>query len=466
MANLGNILLEKDILLESGTNEVEVLVFRLGTCTFGINVAKVREVLPAQKITFLPKAHPSVIGCFTLRDSVVPCVSLQRHLNEETAIKPEEATIVLTEFNQFQTAFVVDVVERIHRISWEQVMAAPSIVTDSAAPVTAIAKIDDRLVTMLDFETIADQISDHLHRQEGVPNPHGVRRDELRILLADDSPTVRQAVETTLHESGYTNLTFFENGEQAWKWISRRFEETGKVSEVADLLVSDVEMPCMDGFHLTKNIKEHPELKQLTVLLFSSILTHENRKKGEFVKADALITKPELFRVVELADEWIMKAQARNGEGPASSHGTDLPTTTPSRVPNPETQDSTDSKLWVSFRNELSERVEQLNVMCNRDPDTESGCKELIKEILRVLHSIKSAAMVVPVDEVSRLTHVLEDLMSATQKDTNSWPRDPLERYVDWLGELAQPSHDAEELQAILAKGSQIEELVTADACG
>lgn len=306
MTGVGNILLEKDILLESGTNEVEVLVFGVGGYTFGINVAKVREVLPSQTITALPKAHSSVIGCFRLRDHVIPCVSLHRHLEEEPGKKGDEVTIILTEFNQFQTGFVVDVVERIHRISWERVMAVPSVLTNSNSPVTAVANIDDRLVTMLDFEMIADQVSEQSSTTEAVPNPHNVPRDTLRILLADDSPTVRKAAAKTLRNSGYTDLKLFEDGEKAWNWIQQRLSETGTANEVANLVISDVEMPRIDGFHLTKNIKSHPQLGQIPVMLYSSILTPENLKKGDQVRADAQVTKPELSRIVKKADELIL----------------------------------------------------------------------------------------------------------------------------------------------------------------
>ncbi len=306
MANVGNILLEKDILLESGTNEVEVLVFGVGGYTFGINVAKVREVLPAQTITALPKAHSSVIGCFRLRDRVIPCVSLHRHLDEQSGQKGDQVTIILTEFNQFQIGFVVDTVERIHRISWERVMAVPSVLTSSDSPVTAVANIEDRLVTMLDFEMIADQVSEQVAVTDAVPNPDSVPRDTLRILLADDSATVRKAAAKTLRNSGYTDLILFEDGEKAWTWIQQKLHDTGVADEVASLVISDVEMPRIDGFHLTKNIKSHPQLCHIPVMLYSSILTPENLKKGEFVKADAQVTKPELSRIVKKADELIL----------------------------------------------------------------------------------------------------------------------------------------------------------------
>ncbi len=283
-ASIGQILLEKEILLESGTNELEVLVFTVGGCTFGINVAKVREVLPKQKITQLPKAHRSVRGVFQLRDRVIPIVSLVDHLNLTCGEEESESRMILTDFNQQQTAFLVDQVERIHRLSWKQIQQIPCAETMPNTPLTAVAKIQERMILMLDFEMVIDQVTDHLLRANKVENVNNLPRESLRIILADDSPTVRQAVGETLRKSGYTNLTYFENGKLAWEHIENALKsQRGQGIDVCDLIISDVEMPQMDGLHFTKRVKETPELKHIPVLLYSSIVTPDNFKKGEAV---------------------------------------------------------------------------------------------------------------------------------------------------------------------------------------
>ena len=301
----GNVLLQQEILLESGTNEVEILVFQVGAYRVGINVAKVREILVAPKITELPKAHPSVLGCFRLRDVVVPCVSLHRHLKQQPAASSCQ-TAILTEFNHSQTAFLVDQVERIHKVSWQQVQPLPSLVLRRQSPVTAVTQLDGRLVIMLDFETISAQIAQERADGEAVPNPRGVSRQQVRVLVADDSATVRHAVEAILRRSGYESITTFTHGGEAWDWISDRVAQGQTARDFADILISDVEMPVMDGFHLTKRVKEHPQLQGLPVVLYSSILTPDNEKKGAYVRADAQITKPELGKVVELADRFAL----------------------------------------------------------------------------------------------------------------------------------------------------------------
>lgn len=302
-------LLKNDILLESGTNELEVLVFRVGQYRLGINVAKVREVLDAQRVTEVPQAHPSVIGCFRLRESVISCVSLHKHLKQPLEDR-DSCNLILAEFNQSQTAFMVDQVERIHRIGWKQMLSPPPIITDSAAPVTGLTEIGSSLVMMLDFEQIALEISDANESLEAVSNPKGIDRSSAHVVVVDDSPTIRKSLRITLNRSGYNNVTVFEHGQEAWTWLQKRFTETQDWKSVADLVVSDVEMPAMDGLHLTRNIKEHSELKKLPVVLYSSIATPDNQKKGAAVGADAQITKPELSRVVEIADSFVGEFQS------------------------------------------------------------------------------------------------------------------------------------------------------------
>lgn len=315
MAGLGGILLEKDILLESGTNEVELLVFRVGEIRLGVNVAKVREVLTQQTIVRTPQAHPSVLGCFRVRNLVVPCVSLRKHLG----IEPQEipsCKLILTEFNRSQTAFVVDEVERIHRLNWGQIATIPALVASAESPVTGVATIEGRLVSILDFEAIlADVCGQTMEPIIGGQSVSEIRSSR-RLVLVDDSPNVRKTITTTLRNNGYVHVTAFENGRLAWEWLEQQLAAGKPPAEIADVLITDVEMPMMDGLHLTRRIKEHAQLKQLPVVLFSSIMTPDNQKKGTAVGADAQLTKPEFGRLVEIVDELLKPnhddAQAAN----------------------------------------------------------------------------------------------------------------------------------------------------------
>lgn len=308
--------LDTNILLESGTNEVEVLVFQVGQLTLGINVAKVREVLTMPRMTQLPSSHPSMHGCFRLREVVVPCLSLHKHLNEQPTSSSEESVVILTEFNQYQIGFVVDKVERIHRLSWNQVMPVPPIISQGQVPVTAITRIDNRLITMLDFETITSEVALPTVSHEVVENKFDVTRGAQRVAIADDSPTARKSIEAVLRDSGYTSVFAFENGAELWNWLLQQCQKESGERVPIDLVITDIEMPVTDGFHLTRNIKEHPQLRHIPVLLYSSILTPDNLKKGQQVRADAQITKPELHRVVSMADELIH----RSSNHPTSEH--------------------------------------------------------------------------------------------------------------------------------------------------
>ena len=364
MSSLSNILLDKEILLESGTNELEVLVFKVADYTFGINVAKVREVLPTAEITTLPKSHASIRGVFKLRNQVIPCVSLLDHLGIMPNSDKSESTMILTDLNKQQTAFLVDEVERIHRLSWESILAVPALDDLASTPVTALARCDERLIVMLDFEMILDDVTEQFFRTDEVANPMGLPREKLHLLLAEDSPTVRQAICATLAASGYRQVTVFENGAEAWDWISQRIQETGRAEDVGDLLICDVEMPQVDGFHLTKQIKEHTLLRQIPVLLYSSIITPDNHKKGKAVGADAQVAKPELTKVVELADELIVAAQ-RDGRASAIKEITEAadqpmpePTSSPAAAGQTSPQEPSKQETTSSVAGPLVDQCE------------------------------------------------------------------------------------------------------------
>lgn len=294
--------MQNSILLESGTNELEVLVFHVGAYRLGINVAKVREILPAQPITRLPSTHPCVLGCFRLREQVVPCISLHRKFRQGDT--KSVTNFILTEFNLCQTTFLADRVERIYRISWERIQPVPEMLIQYGCPITGITELGGQLVVMLDFETIAAEVAQHQAETPPISNRLGANRESVTVVVADDSVTVRKAIEKTLRDSGYRQIFSFGDGRAAWNWLTARAETCDPSQAVATAVISDVEMPSMDGFHLTKKIKEHPAMQTVPVILYSSILTPDNQKKGEAVGADAQITKPELVKVVEFIDNF------------------------------------------------------------------------------------------------------------------------------------------------------------------
>ncbi len=296
-----------DILLDAGTNELEVLVFRLGSGHYGVNVAKVREVIRGEKATEPPKMHPSVVGMINKRGTLIPLVNLAKHLGIETRpASIDERRIIVTEFNGLTAGFVVDAVERIHRLNWNRVRPAPAFEDDSVeisySTCTGIIDLDGHLVLMIDFESIADAIrmEDRLHVGH-VENALGVDRASVRVALAEDSAFMREVLTNVFRASGYAKVSIYADGAAAWEGI----RAAAARGEAPDIVVSDIEMPGVDGLHLTKLIKGDARLAGVPVILFSSLITDENRKKGAQVGADMQIPKPELANIVKLVDRFI-----------------------------------------------------------------------------------------------------------------------------------------------------------------
>lgn len=293
------------ILLESGTNELEILVFQIGTGSYGINVAKVREVVPPVKVVATPQRPKMVMGMFNLRGHLMPLVDLAGCLNLQPASDdPKSKRVIVAEFNNFRSGFIVDRVERIHRMSWADMRPASGSEYTQTNAVTGIIQINDRLILMLDFESVVDHISMQrgLHVEQ-VENETHADRANSRIWIVEDSQLVRGLVQSTLVNSGYTRIRAFSDGLQAWNAI----ESSVETGDLPDLVLTDIEMPQMDGLALTKSIKSHPQLKHIPVILFSSLITPDTTHKGKQVGADDQISKPDVAQVVHLIDRWVLK---------------------------------------------------------------------------------------------------------------------------------------------------------------
>jgi two-component system, chemotaxis family, chemotaxis protein CheV len=294
----------KGILLESGTNEFEIIEFSVGGVFYGLNVAKVREVINAVPVTFIAKAHPNLDGVFTLRSRVMPLVNLARSLNATPS--SEDFKIIVCEINNFYVGFKVDAVYRIHRISWTQMEPAPQI--SGSDLVVGIVKMQERLIILLDFEKILADVNPELNQKmSAVPTstPDLVRlRQSKTIMIAEDSRMLRDLLLGTLHTAGYKTISN-ENGLEAWGKLEAIANSDKPVLDTLQLVITDIEMPQMDGHHLTKRIKENPRLKELPVVIFSSLINEEMRRKGEALGAFAQITKPEIEQLIGIVDKRI-----------------------------------------------------------------------------------------------------------------------------------------------------------------
>lgn len=298
----------RDILLESGTNELEVLVFTLDGQRYGVNVAKVREVIEPITVTALPQTHPAVLGVFQLRSTVIPAIDLKRCLGKDPA-DASKGKIIIMEFNDVRVGFLVDAVEQIHRVNWKDVASMPEMEGVNDSPLTSIAHINDDIVLMLDFEQLVFDIGGvDLFAESSQRIQAGNQRENRHILLAEDSHMMRALIKTNLVGAGYTDVTVCIDGQEAWETIERDVAEDG--SSKFDLIITDIEMPRIDGLRLTRQIKEHAQFKDLPVVVFSSLVSADNQKKCESVGADAQISKPQLDTLVNLIDELVAARDA------------------------------------------------------------------------------------------------------------------------------------------------------------
>jgi two-component system, chemotaxis family, chemotaxis protein CheV len=294
----------KGILLESGTNEFEIIEFSVGGVFYGLNVAKVREVINAVPVTFIAKSHPNLDGIFTLRSKVMPLINLSRSLGVAQA--SEESKFIVCEINNFNVGFRVDAVYRIHRISWTQMEPAPHI--SGSDLVIGIVKMQERMIILLDFEKILADVNPELNRKMSVvplSTPDLVRiRQKKTILIAEDSRMLRDLLLGTLHTAGYNTISN-ENGQEAWDKLEAIAASDNPVTDSLQLIITDIEMPQMDGHHLIKRIKAQPRLKDLPVVIFSSLINEEMRLKGAALGAYDQITKPEIEKLIGIVDRKI-----------------------------------------------------------------------------------------------------------------------------------------------------------------
>lgn len=292
------------ILLESGTNEFELLEFTVGEQHFGINVAKIRELYPYQVPTPVPNAHKFIEGIFMPRDIIITVIDLAKALGMPSLNNDEPGMYIITNFNQLHTAFHVDKVLGIHRVSWTDIAKPDSTIGGVGTSVaTGIVKIGDRIIIILDFEKIVADINPETSLKVSEIDSMGERqRHNCPILLAEDSTLLLEMLKKCLIKAGYTNLIPTCNGQEAWDKLNEIVSAGGKVGKDISLVITDIEMPQMDGHHLTKRIKEDDRFTGLPVVIFSSLVNDEMRRKGELLGADAQLSKPEIGRLVAEID--------------------------------------------------------------------------------------------------------------------------------------------------------------------
>ena len=305
--------METGILLESGTNELEILEFRVGSNYYGINVAKIREILPYQVPTPIPNADARIEGIFMPRDEIISIVDLSRVMNLPAAQSTAGDMYIVTNFNNLNTAFHVQGVEGIHRVSGGDIIEPDSTINASGMGMaTGIVRIEGRLIIILDFEKIVAEINPETGLKiSDVEHMTGRSRVDSPILIAEDSPLLGKMLLDCLKRAGFANIDLTNNGKECWDKLSA-YQEQGVLDQKVACVITDIEMPQMDGHHLTKLIKSDEQMMHIPVIIFSSLINDEMRKKGESLGADMQLSKPEIGQLVGAIDQVL---QIENADG-------------------------------------------------------------------------------------------------------------------------------------------------------
>lgn len=298
--------MDTKILLENGTNELEVLEFKLDGNAYGINVAKIKEIINYMDVTPVPNAHPSIEGIFMPRDTMITAIDLKNCL--QRGVSKAGGLFIITNFNKLDVAFHVDSVVGIHRVSWKEIIKPDSTVSTTEEGIsTGIIKLDGRLIIILDFEKIMTDINPETGLKMTEIDELGERgRYDVPILIAEDSPLLNKLIVDSLHKAGYTNLIHTENGQQAYD-VVQDCKREGTLKDHVQCIITDIEMPIMDGHRLTKLVKEDDETKDIPVVIFSSLVNDEMKRKGESLGADAQLSKPEIGNLVRVVDKLVLK---------------------------------------------------------------------------------------------------------------------------------------------------------------
>lgn len=295
--------MSENILLETGTGEVEILEFIVNGKNYGINVIKVKEIMEIDNLTNLPLAHASVAGLTLSRNEIITVINLNHVLYKEKELS-KDPKVIVCEFNQTKVAFTFDSIVGIHRIGWKDIKK-PEHMSSNQLVIGNII-FDNRIILLLDFEKIVTDINPNVGiTEEKMADISQRDRSKVKLILADDSALIRQLIKNTLTKAGYQDMKFFNDGEEALHYLQKIVKEKKEnFIQDAHVMITDIEMPQMDGHTLTRIIKEHDILKTLPVIIFSSLITDDLKHKGIAVGADAQMSKPEIGRLVTMIDEF------------------------------------------------------------------------------------------------------------------------------------------------------------------
>lgn len=312
---------KQEILLESGTNEMEIIEFYVGSQPLGINVQKLKEIITYDEsaLTVIPESLPAMLGVLMMRGSTIPLIDLRDHLNQRQSddlTADAKPVVLVCEFNHRINGFKVDGVNQIHRISWSDVKPLAEFIDQYRPRFTGSVNIEGREILILDLEYIVGEFDPEsvLGKHEDNEDEDGqaqlsAKRQEMKILMAEDSSVIRSNLEKVLNGAGFTDLEVFADGDACYQRIlelKQQADDTGDdIGQHLNMLISDIEMPKMDGLTLCRKLKEGLGCKHIPVLLFSSLINPPMEVKCDSVGADGYASKPEISKLIGMMNHFL-----------------------------------------------------------------------------------------------------------------------------------------------------------------
>ena len=298
--------MNQSVLLDVGTGEVEVIVFLVNNHRYCVNVLKAREIIQLTDVRPATDGNQSILGITNVRDKVMTVIDLSYILDKASTQDVKGKMALVCEFNRKQVMFAVDSIEGIHRVKWSDITKPDPLLKGGLSVGNILT--DNGILLMLDFEKIITDIS----KEE---NPYQKGKSEIvlkaeratkKIYMADDSKTIRTLLKEVLTAAGYKDIHTFDNGKEVLDALMQIKETRGQdYIEEVDLLITDIEMPILDGHSVTRRIKEDPILAGLPVIIFSSLITDDLYHKGETVGANCQISKPSIHELVDAVDSLV-----------------------------------------------------------------------------------------------------------------------------------------------------------------
>jgi len=298
--------------LADETSTLQLMEFTMAGDSFGINVAKVTEIMRYTPITPMTLSHPCIDGVFKPRGKLITVINLPRYMALQESEEPSGDMLMITNFDNVNAAFLVHSVEDMHSINWSNVERPSSIVYGNQdSVITGTTKIGDKIITIIDFEKVLYDINPETGLQIAEVLRMGERAPVIKpIVVVEDSVFLRRMLIEALEAAGYANISSFDNGQDAWDYLTKcRNDCLANITPIekkVSIIITDIEMPRMDGHHLTKLVKSDEVLSKVPVLVFSSLIDDAQKQQGEKIGVSAHLSKPQIGKLVSTLDEWIL----------------------------------------------------------------------------------------------------------------------------------------------------------------